>query len=279
MITLAVERVRGVATLQDRGRPGHMHHGVPPGGPLDPVAFEEAVARAAATVPDTGTAIELVGSLRLVARASCVVVADGEPPRELAAGEAYDVASRGPGARVRYVAVRGGFDVPIVLGGRGTLLVAALGGLHGRALREGDELRVGATSSEPQTENVHSTHVDPRRGEAVVPVVAGPDLACFAADALAQLFASTWTAASFDRTGARLAGPALPRRGPDPSRSAPMVRGAVQVPPDGAPIVLGPDHPTTGGYPVVAVVASSAFGRIEQVAPGGRVQFVPVDRA
>jgi allophanate hydrolase subunit 2 len=77
-----------------------------------------------------------------------------------------------------------------------------------------------------------------------------------------------------NRVGTRLAGPALPRRADYRERSRPMVRGALEVPRDGQPIVLGPEHPTSGGYPVIGVIASAELGRFHAIRLGGSVRFL-----
>ncbi|HET9623041.1 MAG TPA: hypothetical protein VFP84_16830, partial [Kofleriaceae bacterium] len=104
-------------------------------------------------------------------------------------------------------------------------------------------------------------------------VVPGPDPASFAPDALAVLTAAPYRILpTSDRVGTRLAGAAIPRTAA-PEVSRPMVIGALEVPRDGQPIVLGPEHPTTGGYPIVAVVASADLGRLFAIRLGGAVRF------
>jgi biotin-dependent carboxylase-like uncharacterized protein len=251
---IEVVRSAGLATVQDAGRRGHMHEGVPPGGALVPELL--ARANAAAHNPHDAAAIELFGSITLRADAPVVVATDEGPASPLDAGATWSLSSGA--ARVRYIALRGGVDVPRVLGGRGTLLVAGFGGYHGRALRAGDSLRPG----------------DAPPGDGALPpapdlagpiaVVLGPDADRFAPAAIDLLLGSEFTIdPRSDRSGTRLAGPALPRLGPDTGPSAPMLRGAIQVPASGQPIVLGPDHPTIGGYPVVATVVRSALGALD----------------
>jgi biotin-dependent carboxylase-like uncharacterized protein len=203
-----------------------------------------------------------------------IVAADGEPARRLEPGEVATV--RAAGARVRYLAVRGGIDVPLVLGGRGTLLVAGIGGHEGRALRAGDVLRAGAPQASPGESPAPPDPVvgDGARGERPIRVVPGPDLDRFAAGALEVLLGSTFAISPrSDRTGVRLCGPAIERADDDAAVSAPMVLGAIQVPASGEPIVLGPDHPTTGGYPVIATVIRSDVGRLMDGPPGATVRF------
>jgi allophanate hydrolase subunit 2 len=212
-------------------------------------------------------AIESFGKLELEAREDALVAFDDGTARQLSAGRSLTLAC--DGARVRYVAVRGGIDVPEMLGGRGTLLVASLGGHEGRPLRRGDVLRAG-DAAEVDT----AMPAAPDLG-ASVRVVPGPDRGRFPDEALDVLLSSSFVVdARSDRVGVRLVGPALPRLGSDSGPSSPMVRGAIQVPPSGMAVVLGPDHPTTGGYPVLATVIAKDFGSLAARAPGSRVRFV-----
>jgi allophanate hydrolase subunit 2 len=268
---LVALRAVGLSTVQDEGRPGRMHEGVPPGGALVP----EWLARANAAVDNAhGEAgIEVLGAATFSARGRVEVAADDGGRRVLEDGEA--IAVECGRARVRYLAVRGGLDVPRVLGGRGTLLAAKLGGHEGRALRRGDVLAVGAA---PPTAAVSARAVSldlPAFDlEAPIRVVRGPDADAAPFD---RLLSSLLTIdPRSDRVGVRLAGFA-PSAAHEPRAadvSSPMVRGAVQLPPDGVPIVLGPDHPTTGGYPVVAIVLRGDQGRIAALPIGHRVRLV-----
>jgi biotin-dependent carboxylase-like uncharacterized protein len=263
---IEVVAVSGLATVQDAGRPGHMHEGVPPGGPLAP----ELMARANAGVRNTAgeTAIEVFGSLTLRAHVPLIVASDDAATHGLVAGQSWTIDTRG--ARVRYAAVRGGIAVAPVLGGRGTLLVAGLGGHLGRPLRKGDRMRIG---SAPECLDLPPPVPDP---QAAIRVMPGPDLDRFEPVALERLLSSVFhVAVQSDRVGTRLLGPPLSRADADAGASAPMVRGAIQVPASGEPIVLGPDHPTTGGYPVIATVLRRDVGALMARAVGSAVRFEP----
>lgn len=273
---IELSRVAGLAFVQDGGRPGRMHEGVPPGGALVP----DALARANEALGNArgAAAIERFGAMTIAARAAVRVADDEARTWSLAPGETIELAWDGA-RRARYLAIEGGVDVPVVLGGRGTLIVARLGGLEGRALRTGDVLAplprdVHRRAAAPP-ENVGG--LAPRSRDAPVPVrlLPGPDLAAYAPDALAHL-ASTPRRVSprSDRTGTRLEGaPIAWSRAAPPARTTPMIAGAIQLPPSGEPIVLGPDHPTTGGYPVIAVVAAADLGRFHAIPLGAEVRF------
>lgn len=261
---IEIVAVHGLATVQDAGRPGHMHEGLPPGGPLVP----ELLARANAAVRNAAgeAAVEVLGALTISARVDMLVASDDGAPERLHPGDAWTL--RCAGTRVRYLAVRGGIDVPWVLGGRGTLLVAGLGGHAGRPLRKTDRLPVGASA--PKNVSIPRAPDD----RAPIRVVAGPDLDRFEEGALNGLFASTFEVSErSDRVGTRLLGPPMARLDNDLAASAPMVRGAIQIPASGEAIVLGPDHPTIGGYPVLATVMRADLGALMARRVGAPVRF------
>lgn len=267
MSALEVVKVAGVAVVQDAGRPGWMHQGVPPGGALVP----ELLARANRAVgnPRGAAAIELVGAVEFVVHGGSAVIATSEVTvQTLDEGQSCRVHAARE-ARVGYVAVRGGVAVAPKLGGRGTLLAAKLGGIEGRILRRGDRLPVGdeAFADEPSL-----PVSDPHDG--FISVVLGPDHRRFPAEAITALLDTPFTISpASDRTGTRLRGAPLPRLDSDSALSAPMVAGAIQVPASGDPIVLGPDHPTTGGYPVIAVVRGAHLGRFHALPLGSTLRF------
>jgi biotin-dependent carboxylase-like uncharacterized protein len=268
---IAVARVAGLATIQDGGRPGRMHEGIPPGGALVPDLLARAN-RAVGNAPDA-PAIELFGSMTIVARGASLRVAteDGEGGT-LGDGEEQKVEGR-RGLRVRYVAIGGGIDVPWVLGGRGTLAVAGIGGVEGRGLRKGDWVGVGG-GVEVEVEVRVGVGVEVGVDDSPIRVIAGPDHARFAPEALHALLEEPFTLSpESNRSGSRLFGPRLLRLDHDSSVSAPMVAGAIEVPASGDPIVLGPDHPTTGGYPVLAVVLRADLGRFHARPVGSVVRF------
>ncbi|MGO9837529.1 MAG: biotin-dependent carboxyltransferase family protein [Polyangiaceae bacterium] len=261
---IEVVAIAGLATIQDGGRPGRMHQGVPPGGAL----VRELLARAnwGARNDLLDPAIELQGSLTIAALDATVVAADDGVPHTIDKGDTWTL--KCGLARVRYAALRGGVDVPVVLGGRGTLLVAGLGGHHGRPLRRGDVLHAGTDAE---------LHKDPPPLpvlDAAIRVVVGPDLDRFDARTIDLLFASHFrVSARSNRVGIHLEGPSLARVDDDTAVSSPMVRGAIQVPSSGEPIVLGPDHPTTGGYPVLATVVRADLGNLAARPAGALVRF------
>ena len=264
MIALEVIAARGPALVQDAGRPGRMHEGIPAGGPLVPERL--LASNRAARNPDGAAVLEVYGELELRVHGGPLRIGLDGVAATIDEGECFTVPSPFP-ARVHYLAVRGGLATPVVLGGRGSLLAAGIGS----PLSRGDRLLVGDEPLAPERRPLAPPDL-----ARPVRVIAGPELP----EALPALLAGRFRVAlASDRTGMRLDGAALPVRVGDGGLSMPMVRGAIELPADGRPIVLGPDHPTTGGYPVVAVVIRADWGVIGGRRPGQEVRFVEVSLA
>jgi biotin-dependent carboxylase-like uncharacterized protein len=281
-----------LTTVQDAGRPDWTHLGVPESGAADPWSL--AVANLLiGNAPDDAVLEMTIGgptlrTLRPVAIGLAGAdlggrVAGGrrlEPDRShrLSAGEVVTfpgaASDRSAGARA-YLAVPGGIDVPVVLGSRSTCLAAGFGGLDGRPVASGDRL-LGVGLGTPSELAWPRPGPPGHDGTAVLRVLADPT-----ADraGLAALLATDWLVApSSDRVGVRLAGPALPA-GHAGGATHGVTFGTIQLPPDGQPIILGPDHQTTGGYEVVGVVISADLPVLGQLAPGTRVRLADIDRA
>lgn len=272
----------GVLTLvEDLGRPGWAHVGVGRAGAADSGALRLAN-RLVANPQDAAGLEVLLGGLRLratsphtlaVTGAPGPVWVDGTPVAhnavlELSAGASLQVGTSTVGLR-SYVAVRGGIAVPRVLGSRSTDQLAGIGPAP---LRAGDLLPVGEAPADWPVVDLVATRAWP--AQVVLPVLAGPQVDWFD-DGLATLCAEPYTVTpATNRVALRLAGTAIRRRADRELPSAGLVPGAVQVPPDGQPVVFGVDHPVTGGYPVLAVVRARALDLLGQVRPGEPVRFV-----
>lgn len=263
-------RVAALATVQDAGRAQWLGRGVPASGAVDPVAL--AAANLAVGNDPGAAALEIAGGgCRLEIRGDVLASIDGEPgvlPRD---GGSLDVQ---PSTRLcRYVALRGGLVVPEVLGSRSTAVAASLGGHAGRPLRAGDVIAVG---DDPGTRV-------PQR--ALLPIPSSPTPLVLRVDLLPAsgpldaasieaLLAGDFTVSRhLDRTGVRLDGPAVPRAPEADARPEPVLPGAVQIPGDGRPIVLGPDAAVTGGYPVIGIVRKTSLWSLYRLRPGAPVRF------
>jgi allophanate hydrolase subunit 2 len=260
-VTLAIVRALGLVTVQDGGRPGRMHEGLARGGAL--VRAGLGAANRALGNPAFAPGLEVLGKLVVRATVAIEVACDAwEAPRVLAAGDEVSIESEP--RRVAYLAVRGGIAAPLVLGSASVHLAAGLGA----PVAVDDVIRAADAPGSAR-------YAIPREGmnSAPIRVVAGPDARAFAPDALAALISAPYRISpTSDRVGTRLSGPEVPRSAA-PDRTRPMVRGALEVPRDGQPIVLGPEHPTTGGYPIVAVIVDADLDRFFSIRLGGRVAF------
>jgi biotin-dependent carboxylase-like uncharacterized protein len=277
--TAAVEAPGLLSMVQDLGRLGVAHLGVPRAGAVD--AFALRAANRLVGNEDGAGALEITAlgpGLRFDGPGHLAVVGGAEVSLDGRAVEADTVVPVGPGqvlsvGRARqelrcYLAVGGGLDTTPVLGSRSSDVLTGLGP---GPLRPGDVLGIGPPTR-PRGRVVrpagHPGHV--------LGVMAGPDgLGAGDAD---QLAATLWVVESdSDRVGVRLLGDE-PLDGPASGVvSRGMVTGAVQVPPDGQPVVLQCDHATVGGYPVVATVVRADLGVLAQCRPGDVVRFAVVD--
>ncbi len=253
------------STVQDRGRPGYGHLGVPVSGAVDPALA--ALANRLVGNPAGAALIETSGGLTIEAVGAVLVASTVEGvPLPLGQGRRVHV----PAGHQRvwhYISVRGGVDVPVVLGSRST---DTLSGLGPPPLAAGVRLGVG---SDPGSE-IEAHHVPLRPiADRAARIAPGPRLDWFTEDAMTRLIATDWTVTASSRVGVRLAGAPLVRTVTDELPSEGLVRGAIQVPPDGNPVMMLADHPTTGGYPVIAVVHPDDVALVAQTSAGRSVRF------
>jgi biotin-dependent carboxylase-like uncharacterized protein len=270
-----------LTTVQDLGRPGLAALGVGASGAADRGSLR--LANRLVGNAEGAAALELtLGGLRLLVAGAAVVALTGAPcpvtvggrtagmngPIAVRPGEVVAVGTPAEGVRT-YLAVRGGVAVPPVLGARST---DTLSGLGPEPLRAGSVLPIGSeTTGFPV---VDQAPVRRPAGDAVLCVLPGPRADWFDPDALRTLGADPYlVTAESNRIGVRLDGPELRRTETVELPPEGMVRGALQVPPRGRPVLLLADHPVTGGYPVIAVVADEDVDRAGQLRPGDRVRF------
>lgn len=282
----AVVRAGALTTVQDQGRPGHAHLGVPRSGALDPAAARlanrllgnpsdaavlETTLNGCSVRPRCAVTVAVVG-------APCPVTVDGRPvawgaPVRVPAGALLDVSAAVSGVRC-YVAFSGGVAVDPVLASRSTDLLSGLGP---PPLADGAVIPLGVAAG-PHARVDTVPHPAPPR-ELILRVTPGPRADWFTPAALRTLTTRAYRVSSAsNRIGLRTEGPSLERAFTGELPSEGMVLGAVQVPPDGRPVVFLADHPTTGGYPVIAVVREADLAGAAQAVPGTPVRFVPAAR-
>ncbi|MFH8801459.1 biotin-dependent carboxyltransferase family protein [Streptomyces sp. NPDC017936] len=283
---LAVVRAGALTTVQDGGRPGHAHLGVPRSGALDVPAAAlvnrlvgNPVTAAVLETTLTGCAVRPRSAVVVaVGGAPCAVTVDGRPaawggPVRVPAGALLDIGAAVRGVR-SYVAVSGGIAVEPVLGSRSTDLLSGLGPAP---LADGTVLPLGDVHGPPARVDVAAQPAPP--AELVLRVTPGPRDDWFTPEAVRTLTSRAYRVSpASNRIGLRTEGPALERARPGELPSEGMVLGAVQVPPDGRPVVFLADHPTTGGYPVIGVVRPADLPSAAQAVPGTPIRFTAVRR-
>jgi antagonist of KipI len=279
-----------LTTVQDGGRPETTRLGIPVSGAADPWGL--AVANLLVGNEPGAAALELtvVGPALRALRPATIAIAGADlggrgGGRRLAPGRSHRLAAGdlvefpglassdpAPGGWRAYLAVPGGIETEVLLGSRSTCLAGGFGGLAGRALGAGDVVEAGpATATAERVWPAADGLVRGRSaapGDPVLRVLAGPD------PGLAALLGRAWRVApSSDRVGTRLDGDPLPDGIGGETTTFGVPWGAIQAPPDGRPIILGPDHQTTGGYRVVGVVIRADLDVLGQLGPGASVGF------
>lgn len=283
---MEVVRAGALTTVQDLGRFGYADLGVPRSGALDQPAHRLAN-RLVGNLPDAATLETTLNGVAVrITRPAIVAVTgapapvrlDGRPvawssPVFLPPGAVLDVGPATSGLR-SYVAVSGGITVPAVLGSRSTDLLSGLGPTP---LVDGVTLPVGDTAGPPVHSDTLPWQAPPQ--ELVLPVLLGPRHDWFTLSAINTLARGRYQVSSnSNRIALRTDGPALEHAVHREMASEGMVVGAIQVPPDGRPVIFLADSPTTGGYPVIGVVPEPSLAAAAQAVPGLPVRFSPIHR-
>jgi 5-oxoprolinase (ATP-hydrolysing) subunit C len=281
MTSLVVSSIGPASSVQDRGRYGAQRYGLVPSGAMDHLALAAANTlagnepfaacieigpfTASFTASDGAVRVALAGASRsaeiagrAVAMDSSTTIADGET---LTLGFAK-------GGAFSYLAIEGGIEGEAMFGSLSVNQRSGLGSPFARPLQAGDELPAKPASGSPDRRIELPTMAGPIR------VVWGPQDDEFSDEARKLFIDSEWKiSATSDRMGYRLEGPAIAHLHGHNIVSDGTVRGSIQVPGNGAPIVLMPDRGTTGGYPKIAAVISADFGRFAQTPAGTAFRF------
>jgi antagonist of KipI len=306
-MTIRVIRPGLFTTVQDSGRWGWQRYGVAVGGPMDRRSHRIANLLVGNTDLDAALEIAVQGPRLHFERESVVAVCGGQMsvtvdkhpipmwrPVYLPTNSVVDCGTIDLGCRA-YLAVAGGFDVPVVLGSRSTYVAAELGGVAGRALKSGDALTTGepgptsqnsidalrppANGRVPQSTNWCAASVfDHSLQSGVIRVIPGVEFDRLSSESQQAIFQSEFEiTARSNRMGFRLCGPAMGTDLTSELISEGVAMGTVQLPPDGQLIVLMADCATTGGYPKVAHVVSVDLPQLAQCRPGTKLRFEKVD--
>ncbi|NUT72858.1 5-oxoprolinase/urea amidolyase family protein [Pseudarthrobacter sp. C4D7] len=295
---LAVRKPGLQSTIQDLGRPGYASLGVSSAGAMDRGALRRANRLVGNGEGDAGIEL-LFGGLELVALSDQVLAVTGaavpleitppEEPRDgeeqrttavrhpacdapfaLLAGEQLTVGTPTAGLR-SYVGVRGGLGGPVALGSRST---DTMSGIGPEPLQAGTVLPVRTPGRGSIVGHPEISPLPDQEKATVLRVVPGPRRDWFSDETLEAFLQQEWTVTpQSNRIGLRLNGQALARSRDGELASEGTVRGAVQVPPEGQPVLFLSDHPVTGGYPVIAVVVHADLDKAAQLPPGTTVRF------
>ncbi|MDO5739307.1 MAG: biotin-dependent carboxyltransferase family protein [Ornithinimicrobium sp.] len=277
MTTLTVHESGALTTVQDFGRRGMSALGIGRSGACDRGAHRLANALVG-NHPTFATLEVTLGGLMLEADGDVVIATAGArcpgaphlAPFRLAAGERLRLGLPIAGLRT-YLAVRGGIDVEPVLGSRSTDILSGLGP---KVLSAGDSVSVGTTSRPTPGVDVAPVS-EPTNELMALQVGFGPRRDWFSVHTWALFTSQAYTVDSqSNRVGVRLSGEPLPRLQDGELTSEGMLRGAIQVPPSGLPVLFLADHPVTGGYPVIAYVDDQDVDRCGQLRPGQQVRFI-----
>ncbi len=279
------------STIQDLGRYGYQDLGVPVSGVLD--QFAARTANLLLGNPESAAVLEctVIGPTLTVLRDAVLAVTGADMEIRLnntslpvwsrfpvRAGDMLQFRQVTMGCRM-YLAVAGGFDVPVIMNSRSTCVSGGFGGLQGRPLQKGDTLAAHADPGSTVSELTLSSDLVPAYGSRTeLRVLPGPQDSLFTQQGLDTLFESAFTVSpKANRMGYRLQGPEVVR---DPEAaqsiiSEPSLPGNIQVPADGQPIILLVEQ-TVGGYTKIATVISSDLPRVAQALPGHTFRFQPV---
>lgn len=288
MSALRVIKSGPLSLLQDAGRAGWQHLGVSPSGPLDwhAAAWANRLlgnvwGACVLEIALGGVEFEAMGELWLaLSGADLPVSLDGRPVMNwsrfrVRAGQHLQLGYACSGQRA-YLAVTGGFRAPRVLGSAATQVRERLGGLqgHGEALQAGDRL-VGGGGNFSRGASVPWRYRPDYQAAMSLRVITGGDAVAFAPEQLDAFFAQHWRLEpQSDRMGARLHGE--PLQAPRREWSLGVVRGCIQVPPNGLPIILQADHQTMGGYPILGWLHPLDQWRLAQCTPRQNLGFTQV---
>jgi antagonist of KipI len=286
---LRVKKPGLFTTVQDLGRPQAIASGVQPGGAMD--RFAHSAANLLAGNEHSAATLECtLSGPHLVAERACLIAicgADFDPQVNgkpapmwagvfMRAGDELTFAGRRNGARA-YIAVGGGVAADRWLGSLSTNVMAARGGMHGRALIGGDVIATEGDASGPAISGREvPEHLRPDYSDHTLHAIAGPHVGRLGAAGRRILFESTFRVSrDADRMGYRLEGKPLVPSGEE-LLSYGLTSGALQVPAGGQPILLMADHQTAGGYPAVATVVSASMPIAAQLVPGDELRFAEI---
>ena len=289
MAKLTVISPGALSTIQDEGRYGYMSTGFSPGGAMDSYSMKIANILVGNAPGDGVIEMTMIGASVKFDCTTVIAVtgADMEPDIngksikmyssvEVQSGDVLTFHAAVSGMRC-YLAVAGGFDLPIVMGSMSTNLKCAIGGFEGRKLMRGDEIPLRCSVSHELIGRRKIPEPEKNGDSIVVKVMLGPQDDYFTDKGIETFLSSEYTVSDkSDRMGVRLEGEAVENKNGVDIISDAIATGAVQIPASGTPIIMMADRQTTGGYAKIATVISADLRKIAQARPGTKIRFEAV---
>ena len=273
------------STLQDEGRWGYQAFGMPVAGAMDRYAYRVANLLVGNNPSAAVIEMSMVGAAFKFDDEQIVAICGADMQAELNGKRVpcWTSFAVPKGSELRldyapagfrsYLAVRGGIDVPSVLGSRSTYTPAKIGGLEGRALQQGDVLDVGS-EHDPDTghRKMQTRDIPVYESQITLRVLLGPQEGMFPAESIETFFGSEYIiTGEADRVGYRLDGPKILHKDKAVIISDALPMGAIQIPAHGMPIIMMADRQTTGGYAKIGAVIGPDLSKLAQARPGDRV--------
>jgi antagonist of KipI len=287
-MTIRVAKPGFFTTVQDLGRYGYAHLGISPAGAADPLSLR--IANLLVGNEENAAALEMTllgatlefeeSAIAALTGASCdckagIAKVPFNAAFDLPAGAVLQCGSMTTGARC-YLAVQGGFDVPLVMGSASTLVAARFGGAEGGRLRSDDVLHVRQHGS-CRVRKLRTGALEALHHRGPLRVTKGAQQEWFSAATFEELFSGGYIVSEHsNRTGLRLKGESLRPREQSELLTDGIPLGAIQVPRDGQPIIMFVDQQTTGGYPKIANVIAADMHRVGQLRPRDEVRWAEV---
>lgn len=280
------------STLQDQGRWGYQAWGMPIAGAMDSYAYK--MANCLVGNLETAAVIEMTGSgAAFRFDEETLVSLCGADMQARVNGEIIDnwsslvIPRRGELhfgrtvlGRCAYLGVRGGFDVPLVMGSRSTYTGAKLGGVEGRTLQQGDVLYIGKDTFIPaKVQKLTAADIPVFSKTWTLRVVSGPQTHLFQAEAVLRFFSEAYLVTAADRVNYQLVGPKLAMLDKVDVISDGVGLGAIEIPACGLPYIVAPDHGTTRGFPKIGYIIQVDFPKVAQANIGDTIQFQQVTEA
>jgi len=283
-----IEVVEGglLTTVQDIGRNGYLRFGVPESGAMDKFSFRAANILVGNTQDAACIEMVIIGpSLKILDNLTISLTGADLTPKingsSIPLWESIDVLSESilefgtaiNGARC-YLAVKGGIDVPVVLGSRSTYLRGGFGGFEGRALKTGDRINILSDDTQSVSRRLPEEQVPVYKRHHIIRVIMGPQDDYFTEEGIRSFLGGVYCIKDqSDSMGYRLSGPQIEHKSSADIVSDGVPLGAIQVPGDGQPIILMTDRGPTGGYAKIATVISADIYKLAQAFPGDVVSF------